>query len=436
MADSLPPPETGPYAYNFFALPLTAGASYQDPVFGATVKRLTKDHGRDDIYARNMWWNADETRYLHRTFAVLDWPDAWDVIDIATGRVTHTRIPFGTIAPDGGFDPMDPDVIWRLNGSELQAVRLQENGTVVLDESFVFGNPLRELGGSINWFNQDGRFFLVRHGSEPSVYLFDRNKFGQGPYANPIDASNTVDRGSYLGLSPDGAYVVGFDSRPLIGLSRAGQGLSWKIDHATRSIARQPTVFWSLCGDHGAFLSASDGRTYMITYNCYSRAGLWRVDVSNNADGLNEAAQQALPNNKILVPFASWNDFGHVSTVARGPLRDWAFLSTEDAEDRANGPVQPWHPYRQEILAVNVLTGKIVRLAHHRSRSLEYNSQPRVSSSWAGAWVGFASNFNQPGVVDRYAIPFTQEAPPPVPITHPVTIVLGGKTYVGTVVEQ
>src|SRR5688572_14807914 len=57
------PPATGPFAYNSFVPALTTGASYVDPVFGTTVKRLTTDHVQDDIYARNMWWNADETRY-------------------------------------------------------------------------------------------------------------------------------------------------------------------------------------------------------------------------------------------------------------------------------------------------------------------------------------------------------------------------------------
>lgn len=58
------PPATGPFAYNTFVPALTPGASYVDPVFGETVRRLTTDHVNDDIYARNMWWNVDETRYL------------------------------------------------------------------------------------------------------------------------------------------------------------------------------------------------------------------------------------------------------------------------------------------------------------------------------------------------------------------------------------
>ncbi len=64
------------------------------------------------------------------------------------------------------------------------------------------------------------------------------------------------------------------------------------------------------------------------------------------------------------------------------------------------------HEMSQRELAS--LEDEIRRLAHHRSRSMNFNYyyQPRVSVSWGGRYVGFASNFNQDGVVDVYVIPF------------------------------
>jgi hypothetical protein len=433
---SLPPPDWGTYAYNGYV----PGTLYSDPVFNHSVWRVTKDHGKDNIYARNMCWSADEQYYLHRTEGVPGKPDAWDVIEIGTGEVRYTGIPFGSIAADGGFDPLDPHVILALSGEHIMAITLQSGGHWISSPFFTAPSPLKELGGSINWMSAGGAVMLVRYGPEPSARVVASNA---STYAGAIDASNTVGRGSYLGLTPNGNYVVGYDSRP-VGVSTVGQGVSWWLDHGKRTIAAAPNVFWSLCGDHGAFCCPSDGRTYMITYACYGTPGLWRVDVTNNADGLDEAQQMALPNNKLLLAFPTWNDFGHVTTVARGPYRDWAFISTEDMTDHHDGPVDPWHPYRQEIIAVNVLTAEVVRLAHHRSRSMDYDSQPRVSASWGGAFVGFASNFNQRGVVDIFAIPFAgnggshpPDPLPPVPTpVYPVTIELGGKTYVGTVTEQ
>jgi hypothetical protein len=426
-ADVYAPPAGGLFAYNSFVPLPIPGAAYVDPVFGETVRRLTADHGQDDLYARNMWWNADATRYVHRTGNVAGKVDAWDVIDVSTGLVTHTGIPFGSFAEDGGFDPIDPDVLYYLVQNrgdglgEIHRVTLEPNGSWSDTVYFIAPGPLAGLGGSMNWVDAGGRYMLVRYGPEPSVHLYDRRDLTAGPYGNPIDASPYVDAGAYLGLSPDGQYVVGYDSRR-VGLGGVGQGVSWKVDHPSRAIASTPNIFWSLCGDHGSFISASDGRNYMITYDCYTEPGLWRVDITNNAEGLDEAQQRALPHNQLLLAYPNWSSFGHVSTVARGPLRDWAFASTEDDGDTFNGGeadgdgmITPWHAYRQEIVAVNVLTGETRRLAHHRSRNIgsDYYSQPRLSSSWDGDVVGFASNFNAPGVVDVYVVPF---APAGIPL--------------------
>ncbi|MGH9797190.1 MAG: hypothetical protein ACRD5D_03425, partial [Candidatus Polarisedimenticolia bacterium] len=429
-----PPPATGPYAYNAFVPPGTTGFSYVDPVFGETVRRLTTDHVRDDLYARNMWWNADETLYLH--LAAGDGGESapvWNVIDVAGGAVTHRGIPIGMIAGDGGFDPKDPAILYYYGRDGIHRVRLAPGGRW-RDRLYWTppeGAALRPLGGTLNWLDAAGRFMLVRYGPEPSVRLYDRRAMDRGPYANPIDGSRYIDTGSYIGVSPDGRYLVGYDSSPGAGVYGMGQAVSWELDHAAREIAAAPRVFWSLCGDHGSLISASDGRDYMIVNACHTRPGLWRVAVGNDARGLDEAEQQALPNNRLLLAYATWNDASHVATAAWG---DWAFVSTEDRTDAfdsgtsgAGGDITPWHAYRQEILALDVITGEIRRLAHHRSRfhpgcgqpggpPCDYASTPRVSAGWSGRIVGFASNFNQSGadgtpVVDVYAIPFVRKPP-------------------------
>src|SRR5437899_5078080 len=83
------------------------------------------------------------------------------------------------------------------------------------------------------------------------------------------------------------------------------------------------------------------------------------------------------------------------------------------------------------------MTGEVRRLAHHRSRSLgaNYFYQPRVSVSWSGKFVGWASNFNQSGVANIYAVPF---AGPSSPDTTPPTVSMiapaNGATVSGTAV--
>jgi hypothetical protein len=419
------PPATGAFAYNSFVPALAHGASYVDPVFGTTVRRITIDHVSDDIYSRNMWWNADETRYLHRTTNGTPWKDYWDVIAVARGEVTHKGIRNGSLAADGGFDPVDPNVLYYLSGSQIHKVTLNPNGT--WKDSVYFTTPggaaLKSLGGTLNWFDARGRYMLVRHGPEPSVYLYDRQNLAAGPYANPVRGDISIDKDGYVGITPDGKFLVGHQD--VVGQLRPRASVSWAINHAGRSVAASPTVFWSLCGDHGSFISPSDGGNYFITFNCWDAPEVWRADITNNASGLSAAQQKALPNNKRLITLPTWGDNnGHFSAVAKGALKDWAFLSSEYGSDRFNGGTSSWAAYRQEIIAINVTTGEIRRLAHHRSRSLwsDYFSSPRVSASWGGKYVGWASNFNQDGVNDVYVIPFgetTDTISPTVSQTSP-----------------
>jgi len=404
---SHPPPATGAYAYNSFVPANTAGASYADPVFGSTVRRITTDHNPDDSYARNMWWNAAGTRYLHRR------ADFWDVIDAATGNITHHAIPIGSYAYDGGFDPVDPNVLYKYSGSTIRKVTLNADGTWTDAVYFTAPAAIKPLGGTLNWFDASGRYMLVRYGGEPSVRLYDRQNMAAGPYSNLINASAYINQGHYIGLSPDGQYLVGYMGSG--GYAGSGEGVSWKIDHINRSVPKTPNRFWSLCGDHGSFISASDGRNYMIAGNCYSHPEIWRVDITNNAAGLNEDQQRALPNNMRLMLWPTWDNDLHYSTVAKGPLQDWAFVSTEDYSEAfnegtadANGFITPWRAYRQEIIAFNAMTGEVRRLAHHRSRSLssDYYYTPRLSVSWGGEYVAWNSNFNQNGIIDVYVLAF------------------------------
>src|SRR5262249_34446066 len=185
-------------------------------------------------------------------------------IDVETGTVTHTGIPFGSFSFDGGFDPVDPDVLYYLvrdrgdGHGAIHRVTLGPAGTWRDSVDFTAPGPLDTLGGTLNWPDASGRYMVVRYGGEPSVHVYDRQNLAAGPYANPVGATHYVDAGAYIGITPDGKYLVGYDDRA-VGFARLGQGVSWTLDHTKRAIAAAGTVFWSLCGDHGAFMSASDG---------------------------------------------------------------------------------------------------------------------------------------------------------------------------------
>lgn len=69
---------------------------------------------------------------------------------------------------------------------------------------------------------------------------------------------------------------------------------------------------------------------------------------------------------------------------------------------------------------MNVLTGEVRRLAHHRSRGLSssYFAQPRVSATWDGRIVAWASNFgyDDTGYADIYALSVSAVSSTPTPV--------------------
>jgi hypothetical protein len=152
-------------------------------------------------------------------------------------------------------------------------------------------------------------------------------------------------------------------------------------------------------------VSASDGKNYFVTFECNDVGAVYRVDITKNQAGRSAAQQRA--DNRMLIP-VTWDDSGHFCAVSKGPFANWAFASIE-ANDPFNSSTSGWYPYKQEILAINVVTLEVRRLAHHRSRGLnvDYSNQPRVSCAWDGSVVMWASNFNvssPTGYADLYAI--------------------------------
>jgi hypothetical protein len=202
---------------------------------------------------------------------------------------------------------------------------------------------------------------------------------------------------------------------------------SYAIDHVARTVDTTGVMFWSLCGGHGDLVSATDGKTYFVTFECHEEPGVWAVDVSL-AQTTADIPKQREDNRKLFA--TEWADDGHMAAGARGMFQDWAFISVESNDDPFTGGVSGWRPYKQEIVMANVVTGELRRLAHHRSRGIgaSYYHQPRVSVSWDGTRVAWASNFGYAGTNygDIYAIELgaagsTPPPPPPPPPPTPAT---------------
>jgi hypothetical protein len=176
-------------------------------------------------------------------------------------------------------------------------------------------------------------------------------------------------------------------------------------------------MFWSLCGDHGDLITASDGRDYFITFECTNVAAIYRVDVTISQTAGNVAKQQA--DNLQLVDLDWPDNDGHFSCATKGANQDWCYVSIEST-DNTFGSMGVWRPYKQEILMLQVTAPYTVRrLAHHRSRNFfcptctfeGYFYSPRLSASWDGSKVAWASNFGVNAIPTEYVDIYVSELP-------------------------
>jgi hypothetical protein len=416
-AGTHPPPTSGSYAYystyGTFGPDRPGfpgvGQTYVDPVFGSTVRRLTNETSHEpgsDIYGKNGFWNADGTLMFHNNGS------AKTIINTTTGAVVRPDVP-GNF--DGSFAPDDPDTWYYFSGASLRKYSVA-TGTTSLVKTFPA--TLGALGGSVDWVDSTGRYMVLSMGNGSRVW----DKQDDVLYAGTVPG-NAGD--GWVGISPDAKYVV----------TAIDDKRSYAINHATRTVNTTGVMFWSLCGGHGDLLSATDGKTYFVTFECHEEAAIYAVDVSlaqtKTAAGL---IQQRATNRKLME--TEWQDDGHMAAPARGLFQDWAFISLEATDDPFTGGVSGWRPYKQEIVMANVLTGEIRRLAHHRSRGLDgsYFYQPRVSVSWDGMRVAWASNFgyNRADYADIYSIALGSTPPPPGSPTVSFTNPAAGATVGGT----
>src|SRR6266516_332964 len=401
------PPMTGPYAYNAF-MPGTpgfpaVGGTYTDPVFGTVVRRLTNQTGHancDDIYAHH-WANANGT-FAFAARVVGAFCQGPQIVNVATGVEVFSNQPSGLNASENYWDALDPDKYYYFSGANLVRRNLALQTDTIKK---TFPATLEANGGSLNIQSRDGRYFTVRYGGTNKVWDSQTDTIYSGS-VTPLDL------GGWVSITPDAKYMVtaaGPSASPNI------EHYSYPIDHSTQSIGSTPTQFWGLCGDHGALVSASNGKNYFVTFNCNNISAVYAVDITLNQAGATPAQQSAA--NRLLVPH-TWNDAGHISAVSKGAFADWVFISTESTIDTFDSLTAGWTAYEQEILAVNVVTLEIRRLAQHRSRGVlvNYSNFPRVSSAWDGSVVMWASNFNigsPTGYADLYAIQFPLAGSPP-----------------------
>ena len=400
------PPVVGPYDYNQWkpvvvGFPVVGG-TYIDPVFGGTVRRLTNTVGKqnqEDIYGHH-WANANGTYAFSRQVDVQG-NSTLKIISTTTGAEVYIDQPLGSVPPDIAWDALDPNKYYYYEGSFLMQRDLAAQMSTKKKD---FQAALEKNGGSLNTQDRSGRYFTVRYGLTNKVWDSVTDKIY-------IGSVTPLDQDGWVAITPDGSYLVnaaGSSPSPNI------EHYSYPINHQTQSIGSTPTQFWGLCGDHGALVSATNGRNYFVTFDCADLPGVWRVDITLDQAGRTETEQ--ITANQLLLPL-SYNpvdtNSGHLSAVSKGPNQNWVFFDSETLTDDFNLVPTDWQAYEQEIIAINVITSEVRRYAHHRSRgisNLNYYAQPRISCAWDGSIILWTSNYNTSsptGYADLYGMAFS-----------------------------
>ena len=237
-----------------------------------------------------------------------------------------------------------------------------------------FPSTLQNLGGSVNYIDNTGNYFVVNYGSGTTIWDKANNVIYTGASALTIGTG-------WVGITPDAKYMI------ISGPIGVVDHYSFALDNVNHVVG-SPVDFWSLCGDHGGMISPSDGKDYYITNNCYDQAQIYRVDVTLPQTVPPGGLSQQKSQNYALLT-RTWSDDNHISCTARGTHQDWCFMNSEASVANSSPEI-----YWNEIIGLNVLTGAVRRYAHHLSDvSGNYYNQPRIDAMWDGSKVAYASTW-------------------------------------------
>lgn len=418
------PPTTGLYAYNTFKIGSAGfpavGETYTDPVFGAVnpegsvIRRLT-DVGdmtgfTQDIYEHH-YINADNTNFFWR-----DSGGTRVVRKISDGSVVRSPVSWSSSgAGDVSWHPTDPNSYFYLSGSDIRKYNVSAGTSAAVNSAGKFPSAMEDCGGFLDLVDNTATKFTVQYGGGGHVYDSTTDTL----YTGAVSPAAT-DVG-FWGIFPNAAHAM-----HTIG----GHHTAYPLDHVNHVVGTGFPIwnFLSGNGSHCGIVSASNGKNYVVRVDNQITGAIYIVEVKDRT-GMSDADIRA-DSIQLFAPGGGFVFDMHYSGVGIGAFQDWCFLDTEALNttttppaDLFDGSVTGWLTYEQEIIAVNVITLEVRRLAHHRSRSVNnnYDYQPKVSCSWDGGCIMFLSNYNYQGTdaSDGFAIqnPLGVGAAPATPPT-------------------
>ena len=149
---------------------------------------------------------------------------------------------------------------------------------------------------------------------EYGLYGFALSRFS-GMWVGFKAVSETVESAMSVELPPSPRFVTPGDF----------EFRSYAIDHGTQSVDTTGTLFWTLCGDHADLVSTSDGKSYLVGFECWNESAIYRIDITLPQSAENDAARQKQRDDNVMLVDIAWEDHGHISCATKGPNKDWCF---------------------------------------------------------------------------------------------------------------
>ncbi len=376
----------------------SAGATFADPKFGTSVRRLTDARGGGIAsivpqYSKRQAWNADQS------FLLLFTGDG-------TGRLYDgTTYEFLKPLDDVGGE----DVFWHPTNPDLLYFSF---GNTLFSYDVVMQSPtaVRTFGG-YTWINTrgegnmslDGRYYaFVGQTYDTDTHFKDIVVYDLvlDSIVSKMALPTMLSDFDWASISPLGNYVV-------IDYATADTGRYQGIEVYDRNL----DFIWQkgLGAGHSDLAVDANGDEVLIMayYDADLNSGF--VKKFRLTDGVATSLLELSP------------DFDLHISCRNDSRREWCFISTFDAEGRLTDDSLSWLPFEDEIFALKMDgSGDVQRIAHHHSRRFSaitpdrddsnYWAEPHATVSRDGTRMIFGSNWREDiasdSSVDAYAVDF------------------------------
>jgi len=402
-----------PPDYNNLAPPELVGGTYDDPVFGTTIKRITKC---DDIgsvvlggYFTNSeicYFNCDGSYFVAQENDTIDSPTGEHLIStflfdgqtgerlqyLGRGSIRNWWIRWAIsdhYTLDGQtvyFDPVYHFYAYKLNEIRLYDVR--DMSYVVL-HTFDEYTELNPAGGEGDVSN-DGRFWVLS-GDEQDLFVYDLVNNVKYP-TTPFDIGYLGCHGGtgvdYATMSPSGDYVVvAWGTTPALNEQYHGIEVYDKNWNYIRQLY-PGIVHWEVGTDYfgNEVIYTAAGYDFTEIYDPYGITPSDLISI-NIEDG----------SMRLLKEIGKWAHLVFSAGNMHNP--DYMYVSYEDRYES----VGEWYPFWGEVIEVATDgSGAVRRLLHHRAwkngDEIDKYYTPDINVNRQGTKIMYRSNYiNQVG---------------------------------------